>query len=202
MRVAGRVIWLKKCLRCGVEKDESEFYKDKKQNDGLKIYCKECVRKWNSENKERLNAQKRRYAIEHSDVVKQSQKNYRQTHKNKVNEYQALKQTERREWVRSFKTPCVKCGENRFYVIDYHHIDYTEKNFALGTFSKGWHTKEELLQEIAKCVCLCRNCHAEYHWLYGINPEHPIETLSEYVGCDVRCKTVKTDGEVCKLPEL
>jgi 5-methylcytosine-specific restriction endonuclease McrA len=33
---------MKRCSRCGIEKDPSEFYKNKYKNDGLEQYCKEC----------------------------------------------------------------------------------------------------------------------------------------------------------------
>lgn len=34
---------MKKCSKCGVEKDESCFGKDKHNNDGLRCACKECL---------------------------------------------------------------------------------------------------------------------------------------------------------------
>lgn len=33
---------LKKCSRCGIEKELSEFYKDKKTSDGTHSWCKSC----------------------------------------------------------------------------------------------------------------------------------------------------------------
>lgn len=48
---------MKKCSKCGVEKDESEFSKDKKRKDGLCCQCKKCqsvyTKKWH-ENKKKL----------------------------------------------------------------------------------------------------------------------------------------------------
>jgi len=35
---------MKKCSKCGIEKDEREFYKNKQMKDGLCIYCKTCRR--------------------------------------------------------------------------------------------------------------------------------------------------------------
>lgn len=49
---------MKLCRRCKIEKDESEFGKDKSKKDGLNIYCKECLResskKWQAKNKDIL----------------------------------------------------------------------------------------------------------------------------------------------------
>lgn len=38
---------MKRCKRCGRELDESEFYKHKREKDGLQPYCKECQRELN-----------------------------------------------------------------------------------------------------------------------------------------------------------
>lgn len=34
---------MKKCTKCGVEKELSEFCKDKRRKDGRYVYCKDCV---------------------------------------------------------------------------------------------------------------------------------------------------------------
>ena len=48
----------KVCKKCDLEKDESEFYKNKRNKDGLHSYCKICNaekgRNWNQANKERV----------------------------------------------------------------------------------------------------------------------------------------------------
>ena len=83
--------------------------------------------------------------------------------------------------VNSLKTPCVKCGEHRVYMIDFHHIDNATKEFDInkGMKSKG---RKCVMQEVAKCVCLCRNCHAEFHHIYGVTPLNPKENLEEFIG--------------------
>jgi hypothetical protein len=35
---------MKQCSKCKKQKDESEFSKDRKCNDGLRCWCKECMR--------------------------------------------------------------------------------------------------------------------------------------------------------------
>ena len=84
-----------------------------------------------------------------------------------------------REYVNSRKTPCLKCGEDRKYVIHYHHIDHSTKEFTLG--QKMTHSKEHIDKEINKCVCLCANCHTEFHHLYGQNPKDAKKCLEEYL---------------------
>lgn len=73
------------------------------------------------------------------------------------------------------KTPCAKCGESRIRCISFHHINPTEKEFTIGKLMKSNFNVIE--QEISKCICLCLNCHHEFHYLNDICDI----TLSEYL---------------------
>ena len=75
---------------------------------------------------------------------------------------------------------CAKCGETRFYVIDFHHKDPSNKLFTISDGRKTHKSNVDVLTEVKKCVCLCRNCHKEFHYFYGVKSEHPIEDLEEY----------------------
>lgn len=78
------------------------------------------------------------------------------------------------------KTPCEKCGETRLYLIDFHHRDNAEKDMEVVKCAKE-HGVKRMWEERAKCICLCRNCHAEFHYLYGTKPANPVEALKEYL---------------------
>lgn len=158
---------MKKCPTCGIEKDEFEFGKSSLSKDGLFYQCKDCKRKYDrkiyEQNRERILEYKR----------KQYQSN-REHYRNYQREYDKI----RKERFFKLKQPCAKCGESRLYLIDYHHIDPKTK---LHNINKIKHCKT-VKDEVKKCVCLCRNCHTEYHYVYGNVPENPIETLTEYLG--------------------
>lgn len=156
---------MKKCTACGIEKDESCFSKDKYTNDGLSYRCKECISKYN-----KLNRDKR----------KLSERKYIEANRDKISLRQHNRQIEHSNFITSLKTPCVKCGEDRFYVIDFHHINPLSKEFTIGAATQ-W-GKERLLNEVKKCICLCKNCHTEFHHLYGKQPSQPVEALTEYLG--------------------
>ena len=84
------------------------------------------------------------------------------------------------DFIEGLKTNCVKCGESRKYVIDFHHVDNSTKSFDIcyGSKSKG---RKTIKREIEKCVCLCKNCHTEFHYIYGWNPENPTVALDDYL---------------------
>lgn len=70
---------------------------------------------------------------------------------------------EKKEFVNSQKVRCAKCGDDRSYVLDFHHKDKNSKDFTIGQFKRGNFTV--LQSEIDKCVVLCANCHREFHHL-------------------------------------
>jgi hypothetical protein len=59
---------------------------------------------------------------------------------------------------------CKKCGEKRFYLLEFHHTDPSQKDYAIS--DKIRVDLEKLLPELEKCDPLCCNCHREWHYLY------------------------------------
>ena len=154
---------MKKCNKCGLMKDESEFGKNKRSKDGLHFICKSC--------KHEVDKQ---WAEKHRDQLKEAAKQWRKDNPDKV----VAQRQQRKEFLLSLKKPCVKCGEVRPTVIEFHHIDPATKSFNLAyVVSNGSKTKEAIYAEIEKCVCLCANCHAEFHEIYGKHPDRPVEAL-------------------------
>ena len=81
----------------------------------------------------------------------------------------------KREFIDSRKTPCVKCGESRLMCLSFHHKQPSEKEFTIGKVRKS--SLKVIEQEINKCICLCFNCHREFHYLNSaVNM-----TLDEYL---------------------
>lgn len=74
------------------------------------------------------------------------------------------------------KTPCKKCGEMRTRCISFHHINPEDKEFTVGKLLKS--ELDAIEAEINKCVCLCLNCHHEFHYLQAKNGI----SLDEYLG--------------------
>lgn len=153
------------CNRCGVDKPLTEFYADKKRQSGKMTICKECTIK---------------RVGEYYSAHKQESSEYHRLHHIKYRDRQRELFKEYYDKIQSLKTPCAKCGETRPYVIDFHHIDPKEKSFNINrkTSKSDFSVIEK---EVKKCICLCRNCHMEYHFFYGQNPDDPKGTLAEYL---------------------
>ena len=58
---------------------------------------------------------------------------------------------------------CKKCGEDRFYLLDFYHKDPKVKDFNISDHSRA--NLETLKNELDKCDVLCANCHREWHYL-------------------------------------
>lgn len=159
---------VKQCSKCKEWKDESEFHKDSHHKSGLKSYCKTCVKE-----------------ISHADYLKnkarylEGKRSWRTANPNIMHVEHEKRKLRNREFIDSLKTPCVKCGECRRYVIQFHHVDPSTKQFTLGEISSHGLRAFEL--ESKKCICLCANCHFEFHYIFGNEPKHPVEALQEYL---------------------
>lgn len=62
------------------------------------------------------------------------------------------------------KLSCEKCGESKFYMLDFHHKDPSKKEGNIGTMTCSW-SEEKIIEEIEKCNVLCANHHRELHYL-------------------------------------
>lgn len=84
-------------------------------------------------------------------------------HKN----YVKGKYNERKEVVNEIKANCgcVKCGEKRPYVLDFHHKDPAIKDADIARITSNNNKMDTIYKEIDKCVVLCSNCHREFHYL-------------------------------------
>jgi hypothetical protein len=160
----------KRCSKCHKELPLSEFWKNKSSRDGLQAYCKKCA-------KERT----KQHQKEHPEIYREISKRSWWKNRKKRTETDRNRMSTHFNFINSLKTPCVKCGEDRFYVIDFHHIDPSKKLFTISDGQKAHKSKEDVLEEVKKCVCLCKNCHKEFHYFYGVKSEHPVEDLEKYL---------------------
>ena len=89
---------------------------------------------------------------------------------------------ERKQWVSSIKEQCkcAKCGEKRSYLLDFHHLDPTQKDSTVARLTSSSSSKQRIQEEIDKCIVLCANCHREFHYL---EHNHGI-TIEEYLQYD------------------
>jgi len=128
---------MKECSVCKEEKPLSEFSKKRKTTH--QSYCKEC------------------------------QSIYRKEWHEKNKQNQKIKRTERKKQALKFtqdikkKSWCSVCEEDRWYCLDFHHKNESNKKHDISYMAKNGYSTDAILKEIKKCIVLCKNCHAELH---------------------------------------
>jgi hypothetical protein len=91
-----------------------------------------------------------------------------QENKGKYAESSKKARQNKRNWYNGIMADkiCVKCGESDRACLDWHHIDPSQKEYAIG-FLLCNRSRESILEEMKKCICLCSNCHRKLHY-YGV----------------------------------
>lgn len=94
----------------------------------------------------------------------------RNKHRKDYKEAQAITKKrirkERREWFQELKKSlkCERCGIADWRVLDFHHSDPSQKDWEVANMVRSRWSQKRILAEIAKCECLCSNCHRIVHW--------------------------------------
>jgi hypothetical protein len=60
---------MKKCTKCGFEKSNDEFSRDKYHKTGLCCACKQCIKQSRIDNAEKIAEQKRAYFSDNRDII-------------------------------------------------------------------------------------------------------------------------------------
>lgn len=123
----------KQCSGCGEVKSLSDFHKKEKSVDSR---CKDCKKQYQRTHYEK---NKPRYLKKMRDRAKSL--------KVLVDEFKADK-------------PCADCKEvYPPYVMDFDHLDATNKRFCISLIVSQGRTLNILNEEMAKCELVCSNCH-------------------------------------------
>lgn len=127
----------KECTRCHEVKPLTEYCKSSRHKMGVQPACKACMNKAYTKSRQK------------------KQQHYQQTAKQRSHDVVD------KIWKYKEDHCCVVCGEDSASCIDFHHTDPATKDFEIS--SMRYHSWENVLIEIEKCVTVCRNCHAKIH---------------------------------------
>lgn len=96
---------------------------------------------------------------------KQHYEDNKQYYKDKARAYRQAG----REYLNEYKSKliCSKCGENRWWLLDFHHTNPSEKDCEV---TKLIDAPNKLKKELEKCIVLCSNCHRHLHYIL-VHPE-------------------------------
>jgi hypothetical protein len=117
---------------------------------------------------QKLNKDKAKKTNEANELRKEKLLAMRMAAKREVDEYnEALRKErecreKRKQKIKSLLNgqPCTKCGETDIDKLCFHHVDKTTKLFDVGPGGKSW---DKILEEVKKCIVMCRKCHSGMH---------------------------------------
>ena len=139
------------CSKCNEDKSVEDFYfknkKLNKRNNRCKVCCegsrrsKEHYKKYKDEYKVRNKARKVRLLNENTAHLLEYLKDHH----------------------------CVDCGESNPIVMEFDHLDPTEKKFGISNMMRDY-IWVQILKEVDKCEVVCANCHRirtakQFGWL-------------------------------------
>ena len=108
------------CTKCKVEKDVSGFYKSSKTKDGLKCQCKDCARKYDQENREKIAEYKKRYNEENRVHLYEKNREWRQRNREKCKGYI-------RKYYQNNKEKCTKAARKYYQANREKYIQYSSR---------------------------------------------------------------------------
>ena len=102
---------MKICSKCKIEKDETDFCKDKNTKDKLNVRCRSCVKEYYKENKNEIKEQQSKYR-ENNEMRLEQQREYYQLNKEKINEKRKEYRKNNREKINERNRNLRKTNEN------------------------------------------------------------------------------------------
>lgn len=129
----------KKCSKCEKIKALDDFHRVGNRKN---VYCKTCA----------IKISKEWYALYKDDPSVRARN--RSAWRRSRDHFQQLV-----NGIKS-KIGCCNCGERTAVCLDFHHFENKKHAISYLTATKS---VAKLSEELAKCVCLCANCHRKLH---------------------------------------
>ena len=118
----------KKCNKCNKEKPLDDFYKNKFSKGGTHTYCKECMKlmtkKYNQENKEKIEEYKRKNK---KIILEKKKRRYRENIEN-IKKYNDKHKEKYKEW-RNLNKEKTSNYQKNYYQINKDHISNRNKKY-------------------------------------------------------------------------
>lgn len=130
---------MKQCAHCREWKTIEEFAFSNRLLGTRQKHCRECMSKFNKESYNRRTEKYRQNIYDNRNRRKEEVKNF-------VWDYLAA-------------NPCMEGGESDPRLLEFHHIDPSQKEYNVSELVNGRYSIERIQKEISKCQVLCANCH-------------------------------------------
>ena len=107
---------------------------------------------------------RREYHRKYVNKRYQEDEQYRNRHKQLVRQNKKKLKVKVKEIVSEWKSGgCSICEEKDLCCLVAHHLDPKNKKFNISQTWQDGRSVPSLIKELAKCICLCHNCHYKVH---------------------------------------
>lgn len=105
------------------------------------------------------------------ELEKQYKREWYYRNRQRIIDANKARKQEIKQWFEIYRSTlkCTRCGFDHPAVLDFHHLDPSEKEANVVIMVHEGYAKERILEEIAKCIVVCANCHRIIH--YEASPE-------------------------------
>lgn len=152
---------MKKCNKCEIDKELSEFDKNKKHKDGLAYYCKACaaigVKQWRENNKERAKEATKQWCENNKERVKETSGAYARTTEGKYAKLKNSAKTRSLELQISFEQYVEIIKDNKCYYCDASLVGTTGGSLNRVDSNKGY-----LVENVKPCCKFCNQIMSNY----------------------------------------
>jgi len=173
---------MKKCSKCGVEKDFSEF--SKRQSS-----CKCCKKKYYEDNKERLREYNKQYYEANKEEAKQYRENNKEHYKEYHKKYRKSNKEKKKEYNKKYSKERRKTDP--LFKMSHNLRDRTYKAFKSKGYSKNTKTQEMLGVDWEVC-----KQHIEKQFTEGMNWDNQGEWQIDHI---IPLASAKNKDELMKL---
>ncbi len=128
---------MKKCTKCGIEKELSDFNFKIKSRNIFSPHCRLCSKEY----------------------VRIHYANNRDYYLKKARKRNLRVRAEVQGYIRDFLSdhPCVDCSESDILVLEFDHTH--DKITSVSEMVRGYYSLTQIKDEIEKCEVRCANCH-------------------------------------------
>jgi hypothetical protein len=134
---------VKVCTKCKIEKDYSEFSKDKLTKDGLRSNCKSCCKEYYQANKEIIKEYHKEYNKANKEYRNERAKEYHQANKERINESKKEYRKANKEYYKE-------------YHKEYYQANKEKMNEISKEYSKEWQRERRKTDPLFKIKCNLR----------------------------------------------
>lgn len=153
----------KVCTMCGEEKPASLefFYKNNKGRLNLSSRCKECMKQWKRDNRDKVRASGRRYYEKHKDRIKQ----YRNENKSAKSEYDKRYRAKNRDRLSEYRSQYYRDNKKRLNDYRKEHYENNKQDYIANSAKRKADKRNQTpdFANLKLIAAIYKNCPEGYH---------------------------------------